>query len=463
MLRAVPIPCAALLAWAALGSAPPALDPVAPDATRDYAEVVELVPPREADEGEPEPDEAESPTGDTAPSGLSTDAATVPYDEAEDPVGEPPGRVRKWWRDRGHRFIAFPSFRGGSGIGAMPGVRFRYVRRLPGQRFNRVQVDLAARISTRLVQQHELSTRLRDLFGKNELLQFGAFFFGDPVFPYMGIANQERLKNADLDDGYYQAKVLTTGGYLNYQHPIWTLEPDALRRAKGVLRWLVGADVSADRIRPYKGSLLEAERPEDRGWIRRGYVLGGLTWDSRDNEWSPTKGGFHEASIAMAGPWAASSAIWSRFDATFRWYRSLGTPKLVFAQRLTFDALIGPAPLYELGTYGGLERVQGFGGRSAGRGFYRRRFAAPVKGLSMTELRYQPFEFPIFRRTVGLGLRAFADLGEIFRPDGILADGFHIAGGGGLFLVWDQFFVFRGDVGVSPEGVQWYVFSGHAF
>jgi hypothetical protein len=86
-----------------------------------------------------------------------------------------------------------------------------------------------------------------------------------------------------------------------------------------------------------------------------------------------------------------------------------------------------------------------------------------VKGLASTELRWQPFEWAIRRRTLGLGFKGFADLGEVFQPDGILADGLRVAGGGGLYFVWDRFFVFRGDFAVSPEGFQWYVVSGHAF
>lgn len=455
----MPVFSLAHVTWAlGFAVAPPTANPVPPDASRDYAEVVELVPP-EREVSEP-PAGSE---GEPSSSKLSKVAPVVEYERVDDPPGEPAPKLKRWWRDRGHRFILFPSFRADSTIGAMPGVRFRYVYRKPGHTFNRVQIDLGARLSTRLVQQHDLSFRLRDLVGKNELFQFGGVFFNDPVFPYVGIDNSAHLRNPDIDDAYYRAKVLTTGGYFNYQQPVWTLHPTGPNRATGVLRWVVGADVQADHVQAYDDSLLLEERPEDVGWTRRGTYMGGLTWDSRDNEWSPTKGGFHETTIAVAGPWAASSEIWSRVNVNFRWYRSLGTPKLVFAEQLVFDALIGPAPLYELGVFGGLTREEGLGGRKAGRGFFRRRYAGPVKGLAMTELRYQPFEWSIVRRTLGLGFKAFADLGEIFQPDGILADGFHISGGGGIFVVWDRFFVFRVDVGASAEGLQWYLISGHTF
>lgn len=455
----------AQLTWAfGLAWAPPAAPPVSPDTSRDYAEVIELVPPeREAERGGGPPVEPRYVDDPDRPGRLSANAPVVEYERVDDPPGEPPTKAKRWWRDRGHRFILFPSFRAGSSIGAMPGLRFRYVYRKPGHKFNQVQVDLGARLSTRLVQQHNLRIRLRDFLGKNELFQLGGIFYDDPVFPYVGINNQARLHNAEIDDPFYRAHVLTTGGYFNYQQPVWTLQPTGPYRAVGRLRWVVGLDFQADRIRPYEDSLLVQERPEDRGWIRRGGYLGGVTWDSRDNEWAPTKGGFHEATLEIAGPWAASSDTWARLNVNFRWYRALGTPKLVFAQQLVFDSLIGPAPLYELGTFGGLDREEGLGGRKAGRGFFRRRYPGKVKGLAMTELRYQPFEWPVLRRTLGLGFKAFADLGEVFEPDGILADGFHISGGGGIFVVWDRFFVFRVDVGASAEGVQWYVIAGHTF
>jgi hypothetical protein len=423
------------LAAATIQLAPPAIPP---SDARDHAEVVELEPPRAP------------PRADAHP----PPAAPVPV---------PSAPARPTLRERGHRLIALPSFRADPTIGAMPGLRLRYVHRLPGQTVNRVQLDLGVRISTRLVQQHDLKVRLRDLLGHNELIHATAVVLDDPVFPYAGIDNAQRLSNAELGAPFYRGDVFTTGGAFDYQQPAWTVRPEQWGHPVGVLRWVVGAELQADRIRRSDDSLLAQERPDDEGWVRRGSVLGGMTWDSRDNEWSPTWGGLHEVTVAAAGPWAGASATYGRVDATFRWYRPLGTPKLVFAQRLTFDALFGDVPLFELGRFGGLIPVEGIGGRDAGRGFFRRRHAAPVKGLASTELRWQPFEWAIRRRTLGLGFKGFADLGEVFQPDGILADGLRVAGGGGLYFVWDRFFVFRGDFAVSPEGFQWYVVSGHAF
>lgn len=454
---------AASLLGAALYVGPPPSAVPASEA-RDYAEVITLEAPEVEAQPEPEPEPVVEPEPAQAePAEAEHKPGTVTYTPAPDDRKTKRSKFRKWWRDRGHRFIIVPSFRADPTIGAMPGIRVRYVRRLPGQSFNRVQVDLGLRLSTKLVQQHDLRVRLRDFLGKNELWQFGILVFDDPVFPYIGINDESEYDNRELDDPFYQADVLTIGGFANYQQPVWSIEPHEWGKPIGVLRWLVGVDFQADWIQQYEDSRLQMERPSDAGWTRRGSYVGGVTWDSRDNEWSPKQGGLHDATLAIAGPWAGSTEYWGRLHTSFRWYRSLGTKKLVFAQRLAFDALVGDVPLYELGRYGGLFDAQGFGGRRAGRGFFRRRYAAPVKGLSLTEFRYQPFEWPILRRTVGLGFKAFADIGEIFQPDGILADGLHIAGGGGLFLVWDRFFVFRADVGVSREGVQWYVLSGHAF
>jgi hypothetical protein len=461
------------LAWA-----PPAVEPVSPDTSRDYTDTFELTAPERPQQpesaAEHEPEPADGPKAEPAEEG------TVEYDRPDDyeeqQEAAEKGKVKRWWRNRGHRFIIVPSFRADPTIGAMPGLRFRYVRRLPGQSVNRLQIDLGLRVSTKLVQQHDMRVRMRDFIGKNELIQFGVIVFDDPVFPYVGVDNQQEFTNKELDDRFYQARTITLGSFANYQQPAWTVESHEWNQPKlykkvGVLRWLVGVDFQADFINfnepegneDWDVSLLAQEKPESEDWTLRGNYLGGLTWDSRSNEWSPTWGGLHDVTLALAGPWAGSTEIWGRLNATFRWYRPLGTEKLIFAQRLTFDALIGDVPVYELGRFGGMLPVQGLGGRKAGRGFFRRRYAAPVKGLSITELRYQPIEFNLLRRTVGIGFKGFMDIGEVFQSDAILADGFRISGGGGLFLVWDRFFVFRGDVAVSREGVQWYILSGHAF
>lgn len=363
---------------------------------------------------------------------------------------------------RKHRFVGVPQILQDPAFGTMFGLRARYVKRRQGTRFDRVQLDLAARISTRRIQDHDLRLQLRDFLGRNEMIFVLGAIDVDPAFPYLGIANNKALVGVDFRDPYYAVKLRTFAGSLVYAEPAWVV-PATADRPPGFLRWFVGATFAVDRFEAYEGSLFARERPEEAGLQRRGYFVGGLQWDRRDNEWHPTTGSVHEASWTLAGPWAGGSRSWSRFSLLARWYRSLGSKKIVFAQAAIVDALIGIPPLIPLGQVGGLEPIEGLGGRSFGRGFYRRRFIGDTKAALMTELRYTPIDFKLLRWSVGLGVRAFVDVIKVFQPNESLHANLHPSGGGGLYVLWDRFFVLRGDFGYSVEGAALYLSGGHPF
>ena len=363
---------------------------------------------------------------------------------------------------RRNRIVALPQVLQAPAFGTIFGLRGRYVNRVPGSSFDRVQLDLAARVSTRLIQDHDLRLQLRDLLGRDEVIFVLGGIDIDPAFPYIGVANNTNLVDVDLRDPRYAVMLRTFLGSVAYAEPVFEV-PATVERPRGVLRWFAGATFAVDRFEAYEDSLFAEERPEEEGLQRRGYYTGGLQWDRRDNEWHPSTGAFHEASWSLAGPWAGGSRSWSRFNLLARWYRALGTEKLIFAQAAIIDALIGIPPLIPLGQVGGMEPIEGLGGRFIGRGFYRRRFVGDTKAAVMTELRYTPLDFKLFRWSVGLGVRAFLDTTKVFQPNEALHANVHPSGGGGLYVLWDRFFVLRMDVGYSAEGAGFYLAGGHPF
>lgn len=385
------------------------------------------------------------------------DADPSQYKSVIDPAT---GRRRAVFRR--HRFLPVVNVNRDPSRGTIIGLRARYVHRLPDAAFNKIQLDVALRLSTRRIQDHDLRLQLRDLLGRRELMVFSLFVDNDPTFPYVGVAQNDDLAGIDLRARRFAAFRRTIGGSATYAEPFWTV-PASERLPEGMLRWFTGLYFAVDRIAPYEGSLLASERPEEAGLHRRGWVVGGLQWDRRDNEWHPSAGSLHETSLTFAGPWAGGSHAWARFNINARWYRSLGTPKLIFAQLALFDGLIGLPPVIPMGELGGLEPQEGLGGRMYGRGFYRRRFIGDTKAAVVTELRYLPFDLKIFRWTLGLGTRAFFDLVKVFQRNEALHANLHPSGGGGLFVIWDRFFVFRLDVAFSREGPAVYLAGEHPF
>ncbi|MEM9456039.1 MAG: BamA/TamA family outer membrane protein [Myxococcota bacterium] len=380
------------------------------------------------------------------------------------------------FRVRGHRILPVPTFRAEPSVGLTFGLRGRYVYRPPEETFDHARLDLVGRVSTRRVQDHTLDLQLRDLLHREEILDLNLRFVDDPVFPYLGVANFEPLRGRALaGDPEYKLHLRSVGAAFDYQQPFAVFERGQWGiETTGYARWLVGARFAYDWIRvPTESAQREREDPGTGSrWLqddqpaavnlRRGSIFGGLAWDSRDNGWSPTRGSLHDVSIELGGPWVASTRHWARFNGSARFYRSIGTPKVILANQFVADAILGDAPLVSQGEFGGLLVREGIGGRDTGRGYFRRRFIGPTKLYGSVELRVEPYELRIFKRTLSPAFKAFMDVGYV-RGLGQADARPIISGGPGVYLVWDRFFVFRVDAGFSPEGFGVYFTTNHAF
>ncbi len=394
----------------------------------------------------------------------SAGGRTRPRRQAPGPRLSPKEQEPRGFRVRGHRILPVPTFRAEPSVGLTFGLRARYVYRPPGETFDHVRLDLVGRVSTRLVQDHTLDLQLRDLVHREEILDLSFRFVDDPVFPYVGAANFDSFTRRELQTPENRVGLRSMGVAFDYQQPFAVFERGQLGiETTGYARWLVGARFAHDRIRGEPGSRWvddDGQPPELS--LRRGAIFGGLAWDSRDNGWSPVRGSLHDLSVELGGPWAASTRHWVRLNGSARFYRPLGTPKLILANQFLADAILGDAPLVSQGEFGGLLVREGIGGRDTGRGYFRRRFVGPTKLYSSVELRVEPHEFRIRKRTFTPAFKAFMDVGYVRSRNTDDARPF-VSGGPGVYLVWDRFFVFRVDAGFSPEGVGVYFTSNHAF
>jgi hypothetical protein len=432
-----------------------------------------MVAPAEAATGEPAGVHEEvRPTNRAASAGVPD--GVVP--EAQHPA--PPTEVPRWdWLDNplgrsepartgkkrsAHRFLPLPSLRSQPGVGLMLGASVNYAYRPKEDEPNRVYVFLEARVSLRKVQNYGFFVRLRNMLGRQEIFEMGPTVILDPVLPYYGVANHANLRGQDLTSRYYQLDIQTYGGSFNFQHPLWRFQPET-DRPVGVLRSYSGVSFHADHIRPYDDSKLKEERPYDAGWTRRGVLRLGLVWDRRDNEYSPRRGALHDVTIDAGGPYTGSTQGWGRVHATLRHYWTLGVPSLVLAHRLTFDSLWGDAPFVPLGDFGGLVPVDAIGGMIAGRGWMRRRFIGRHKAYASVELRFDPIEFKIRRKTVGIGMKGYVDLGMVSQTVAGLPNHLLVSGGPGVLLIWDRFAVIRLEGGFSREIKGFYLMTEHAF
>ncbi len=375
--------------------------------------------------------------------------------------GAPRGRRGERKGPGEHRVLPLPHVSSQPQIGVSLGGSVNYSYRRPGQEFNRAYVQAWSQVSTRLVQDHNLSARLRDLMNRNEVLQFGAIARRDPVFPYFGVNNHDNLAGTTLNGPYNWIHMDNYGGWFSYEHPLWQLRRPG--RALGQLRHYSGVFYFVDVIKAAAGSRMAEQDPQRTGVERRGVVRLGLSWDSRDNDWSPNEGSLIDLTFDVAGRYTGSTSEWQRVHLSARNYVRLGIPELVLATRVTFDAMWGQPALMALGELGGVIPVDGYGGAMVGRGFVRRRFIGKSKAMATAELRFVPLDKKLGRHTASLGVELFAEVGAVAMEIGELYKHIYPSGGPGLLMIWDRFAIFRIEAGLSREGAAVYLQAEHAF
>ncbi len=383
---------------------------------------------------------------------IAADAATPRPASADDTTVSKRLTAKK----KVHSVLPLPTVRVEPLVGLQIGARLAYAYR-PEDKL-KVLAMLSARVSLRNVHEYGVNFVLWDLLHLNERFRFGLNARYDPVFPYFGLDQKKSLKQifARGEDSIY-SEVTTIDSYFQYQQPITSYGP-------GTLRMLFGLNYAYDRVQAYPDTLLVDEQPQYLGDTHRVPGHTGLSWDSRDNVYSPRFGGLHDVVFAAAPPVGDRDA-WGLIAVSFRWYRRLGLDEIIFATRIAVDGLYGDAPFVPLGQLYGFPSPDAYGGHTIGRGFLRRRYIGRFKGVWSSELRFEPIEFGLFKgkRKLALGFKGFVELGRVIQDSEPIFDDIHVSGGPGIYFIWDRFAVIRFDVGLSGEFVGFYLLTGHAF
>jgi hypothetical protein len=260
--------------------------------------------------------------------------------------------------------------------------------------------------------------------------------------------------------------------------------PEQRRRVEA----LVGLNTTYNIVRPYDGSKLEQDiaaagedTPDGRALanLLRGtdphallvLSLGALV-DTRDHEYTPTRGTFTEVSV-RSSPGVQQDLRYAAVTVNSAWYRALVGEYLSFAVRGVVDVIAGDAPFYELTRFGALMPRDGPGGGWSLRGIPRQRYSGKVKLIQNLELRSIFWRFNVRKSRFAVGAVAFVDAARIWadtRPTnlgGMSLDGgtFKVGTGGGLRVRWGETFLIRFDGAYSPtEGTPgFYVDIGHIF
>lgn len=315
---------------------------------------------------------------------------------------------------------------------------------------------------------------LPGLFGGKLRLNLSLRFRRYTTSGYYGFGN-----GAEVDERARDAE----GRYHLYDRIYPSFDLKARIKLSGSWRLLLGGQVIYNWIDVYAGSLLErdvaaAANDDSLRHLLRGVddfvqfeANLGLIYDSRDHEYTPTQGHFHEASWRFSpGSAVGTDHAYGGANLTARFFVPLAGKKLVLAARVMADLIVGDPPFFELARHGGLLPNDSLGGGKAIRGIPLQRYHGKVKLLSNLELRSKLLPFAFWGQRFNLGLTAFIDGGRTwaelgssrFDGEGL---GLKFGVGGGLRMQWGETFIVRGDVAWSPDAdpIAFYIDLSHIF
>ncbi len=343
----------------------------------------------------------------------------------------------------------------GWGIGLVGGGYFYQ------QGYTPYQHALAAQsyFTTRGVQNHWLRYDGPDLLGKARL-EVRAEFRRELFAPFYGVGNlageglaldrpQDRASSFDHFFPGGWARLRTRPGGQGHPLEIWG-----------------GYGFNWVRVSPYDESQLRAESPRGLEGGAHARVLFGVAHDTRDFEADPTSGGVEELAVRLSAPPFGSRYAYGGVTLSERRFFSLGTPRVILAQRVVLDVLFGDVPFFEWSNVGGMQGGEGVGGMSTVRGVPRNRYQGNIKAISNTELRFYVFDFKLLGEMVKTGGVVYWDMGRVWHPG--VDDGpwhqWHPGVGGGLRLA-RRAAVVRFDYAVATENLRQgiYVTFGHMF
>lgn len=202
---------------------------------------------------------------------------------------------------------------------------------------------------------------------------------------------------------------------------------------------------------PYQGSLYAKDFPDGEPGFDSAVQLGFMV-DSRDNEPAPTEGVWLEGSVRAASSLIGSAWNWAGANLTLRGYTPLTSDhKLVLANRLVLDGVLGDPPIQELARAGGSFDYYLYGGSEAGRGIRAQRYLGKLRAFDQTELRWRFWDVDAAGQRFGFTAVGFFDAGivgaEIDAPGPMDA----LTGvGTALRVSWNENFIVRFDLGFSP-------------
>lgn len=351
-----------------------------------------------------------------------------------------------------------PRFTLSSDDGLGLGVRGSVYRYRFDQRPYKTAISFQAFATTRLVQHHFLKVDALDAFNVPLRITAEAGYFQTLTFNYCGASptcsDADAVGLTGEAHRYFLARFidLYVDAFVRWRLGPMPHKPELFGGAR--FDWYIPGDwgdADADGafdLHPYPGSLFARDFPDGQAGPILALVAG-ASLDGRDDEPDPSRGYFLEASVRAAPPVGGRFLFGGANAAALLFAPLLPERRLVLASRVVVDAIVGDAPVVELAQVGGSKETAAFGGPDLGRGLRQQRYPGRYKLAVQHELRSTVASFAALGQDFRLGLATFVDIGMV-AVDELAPPPVRFGVGLGLRVVWNQAFVMRVDVAVSP-------------
>ena len=265
---------------------------------------------------------------------------------------------------------------------------------------------------------------------------------------FFGLGNNTQFNSDLFDDNFYFYENREL--YIKYiaRKKISDLGKDGFFDLYGSTTfWTVNAVINDE-------SLIAIDRPAG---LQNGHVakLGiGIIADSRDSEFTPTRGFHYEVGLNTTPGLINSEYSYSELIADVRHYVNPFWT-VVLAHRFKIEGISGDAPFWALPIIGDQYGL---------RGYYLNRFRGDRTVLQSAEIR--SWLFSVWNNQITVGSVLFWDSGRIFSEydsAAFFSDWKHTFGVGAVFTLFGPDMILRADVGFSDESMRIYFGSGFNF
>lgn len=374
------------------------------------------------------------------PEGAAAGAAEADTAEAEaEAPGRPPASfaalpLLNFTTDRGVGYGAFAALylHGSEAEDASARVRIPYRLALSGQFYQTTAGYFFHKLMLDALRPLSLPWRVQATLGWERW----------PDAPYFGFGvRTPRLRPEDTPAKRYASRQESLWGMVSARTPL-----------RGALDLFWGSVLRATSVETYPESLLAEERPfgVEGGLVH--LLYGGLLWDTRDQEPTPTRGVWSEMSLRLAHPLWGSASAFAGLNATHRhFWRLREEGSLVLALRALVDVQLGNVPFFHAYALGGSQWLE-LGGHSALRGLPMGRYRAKATALGTVELRARLLEAAPWGIPLEVQGVPFLEMAQLWTlAPGPPPDFWPLGVGLGLRALVQRAFVVRLDYGLGFE------------